>query len=319
MCGIAGYLTEPGRPLPSDLLRAMCDRLAHRGPDGSGYFTDDEAALGHRRLSIIDLSGGKQPLGNEDGSVQVTFNGEIYNYLELRRELIAKGHQMRTNSDTEVLVHLWEEEGERMPERLNGMYAFAIWDARRHEMFIARDRLGKKPLYYCTDIAGIRLSFASELKSLMLIPGFPDEIDPEAVADFLAFSYVPDPQTIYRRVKKLPAGHSLLTTRSGIRLRRYWRPQFHPEPDRKLDDTIEEVRELASDAVALRMIADVPLGAFLSGGVDSSSVVGQMAERAGTVKTFSIGFINKAYDELRYARVIAERYGTEHHEEVVTP
>ena len=166
----------------------MCDRIAHRGPDGFGYWKDAEAGLGHRRLSIIDLSGGAQPLGNEDGSVQVTFNGEIYNYLELREELIAKGHRMRTNSDTEVLVHLWEEEGERMPERLNGMFAFAIWDSRRRELFVARDRLGKKPLYYCTDITGMRLCFASELKSLVLVPGFSGRDGPRSGGRFSCVS-----------------------------------------------------------------------------------------------------------------------------------
>ncbi len=320
MCGIAGYWGSDNRPAPGAWLARMCERLAHRGPDAYGEYVNGAVALGHRRLSIIDLSGGGQPMGNEDGTLQIIFNGEIYNFQELRRELIGKGHQFATRSDTEVLVHLYEEEGERLPERLNGMFAFAIWDGRRQEMFLARDRMGKKPLYYTTAIAGMRIAFASELKALIELPGCPDTIHPKAVQDFLCFSYIPDPETIYRDVFKLEPGHSITVTRNGHRIRRYWRPEFAIQRLEKLDDAVEEIRALARDAVAGRMISDVPLGAFLSGGVDSSAVAGLMAEQAGgRVKTFSIGFTDKRFDELDYARIAATRHGTDHHEQVVTP
>ncbi len=320
MCGIAGYLASPGSRPDPELLRVMCDRMVHRGPDDSGYFCDDHAGLGFRRLSIIDVSGGHQPLGNEDGSIQVIFNGEIYNYREHRQELIDKGHQFRTNSDTEVLVHLYEEVGERLPEYLNGMCAFAIWDAPRRRLFLVRDRMGKKPLYYAVDTAGTRFCFASELKCLAALPGFDDSVDLESIADFLTLSYVPDPQTIYRNVRKLEPGHCLSVTYSAVRLRRYWEPKFEPDASRQPEDAVEELRALAADAVDRRMISDVPLGAFLSGGVDSSGVVALMAQRApDRVKTFSIGFHDKKYDELRYANMMVDRYKTDHRERIVTP
>ena len=207
MCGIAGYLTND-RVVPDGMLvKRMCDRLIHRGPDGEGYYCAAGVALGHRRLSIIDVNGGSQPMGNEDGSIQVVFNGEIYNFLELRRDLVQKGHHFVTRSDTEVLVHLYEEVGERLPEYLNGMFAFAIWDSRRKELFLARDRFGKKPLYYSSAVAGTRFCFASELKGLTALPGFDAAVNPQSVANFLAFSYVPDPDTIYHDVFKLPPAH----------------------------------------------------------------------------------------------------------------
>jgi asparagine synthase (glutamine-hydrolysing) len=310
----------------------MCDRLVHRGPDGSGYFRDGCIGLGHRRLAIIDLSTGDQPMGNEDGSLQVVFNGEIYNYRELREELVKKGHRFRTKSDTEVLVHLYEEEGERMPERLNGMFAFAIWDAGRQELYLARDRFGKKPLYYTTAVPGMRLAFGSELKALAAIPGFPSKIHARSVSDFLCFGYVPDPLTIYEDVFKLPPAHSLLVTagqsrdRKGAgeegapRLRRYWRPVFDIREDANFEEEVEKIRALAADSVKRRMISDVPLGAFLSGGVDSSAVVALMARPDGPpVRTFSIGFTNESFDERRFARMIVERYRTGHQEQVVSP
>jgi asparagine synthase (glutamine-hydrolysing) len=329
MCGIAGYLLQEGAAAPQGLLERMCDRLVHRGPDGSGYFRDGCIGLGHRRLAIIDLSTGDQPMGNEDGSLQVVFNGEIYNYRELREELVKKGHRFRTKSDTEVLVHLYEEEGERMPERLNGMFAFAIWDAGRQELYLARDRFGKKPLYYTTAVPGMRLAFGSELKALTVLAGFDSRVNPRALADYLSFGYVPEAASIYAAVSKLPPAHSLLVSRAGERLRRYWAPRFEPREGLKLDEAIEEIRALAADSVKRRMISDVPLGAFLSGGVDSSAVVAFMAgrSRAATerervrerVRTFSIGFTTKEYDELDFARMVAERYSTAHYEEVVTP
>jgi len=298
----------------------MTGRLSHRGPDASGYFRGDGIALGHRRLSIIDLAGGDQPLGNEDGAIQVVFNGEIYNFRELRAELIAKGHRFATHSDTEVLVHLYEEEGERMPERLNGMFAFAIWDQRRRELFLARDRFGKKPLYYSTEVPGFPICFASELKALLAVPGLDRAVNPKAVANFLRFSYVPDPDTIFRRVRKLAPAHSLLFGRGGARLRRYWRNSFQDGELSGVESVSEPFRQLVLDSVQRRMISDVPLGGFLSGGVDSASILALMSQHAtGPVKSFSIGFSSKKFDELDYARMAARQFGTEHHEHVVTP
>ena len=320
MCGIAGFIAEPGARPERSLLEAMCDRLAHRGPDGAGYFIDADVALGHRRLSIIDVAGGSQPLGNEDGSIQVIFNGEIYNFQELQRGLEHRGHHFSTRSDTEVLAHLYEEVGERLPEYLNGMFAFAIWDRRRRELFLARDRFGKKPLYYSTAVPGQRICFASELKALLLLPGFDRPVNARAVADFLALSYIPDPDTIFDGVFKLPAGHSLKLGLDGEpRIRRYWEPAFAADPGLNYNQTVEEVRELTSDAVRLRLISDVPLGAFLSGGVDSSAVVALMAQHSREpVKSFSIGFTVRAFDELEFARMVAERYRTEHREQTVS-
>lgn len=320
MCGIAGYLTRDRAFADPSLLERMCHRLRHRGPDSFGSFIAPPVALGHQRLSIIDLSTGEQPLGNEDGSIQVIFNGEIYNYRELRQDLREKGHRFRTESDTEVLVHLYEEVGERVPEFLNGMFAFALWDAGRERLFLARDRLGKKPLYYTASAEGMALVFASELKALALAPGFDRRVNHRAMADFLSLSYVPDPETIYENAHKLPPGSALLATASDFRIWRYWRPEPAIDAGRSLDDRLEEIRWLAGDAVRRRMISDVPLGAFLSGGVDSTAVVGLMAEQASApVKTFSIGFEDKRFDELEYARLAAKSHKTDHREQVVSP
>ena len=319
MCGIAGFLTRsPELPDRANIAR-MCDQLAHRGPDSDGFFLDAGVALGHRRLSIIDLSTGDQPMGNEDGSLEVVFNGEIYNYLDLRRDLIAQGHVFATNSDTEVLLHLYEEEGERMPEFLNGMFAFAVWDRRKRELFLARDRFGEKPLYYSFEAPGLRFCFASELKALLALPGFDPAVSETAVADFLALSYIPDPGTIFQGVSKLEAGRSLLVPAANEKKRRYWQPRFGEEAG-SFNASVEELRSLAADAVERRMISDVPLGAFLSGGVDSSAVVACMARKAPDgVKTFSIGFTSKEFDELEFARKVVARYHTDHREQVVTP
>jgi asparagine synthase (glutamine-hydrolysing) len=320
MCGIAGYVTEEGVAPNRHLLRQMCDRITHRGPDAYGEWTDTRAALGHRRLSIIDLTGGNQPLANEDGRIQVVFNGEIYNYLDLRKDLTAKGHRFATNSDTEVLVHLWEEVGERLPEYLNGMFAFALWDQGNQQLFLARDRLGKKPLYYTEAIPGMRIAFGSELKTLTVIPGAEFDVDPQALTDFLCLGYIPDPETIYKKVYKLAPGHTLLTGRAGASLRRYWELRFTPDESASWNGKVEEIRAITVDAVKRRLMSDVPLGAFLSGGVDSSVVVAIMARHApDRIKSFSIGFADKNYDELDYARLLVERYATDHHEEVVTP
>lgn len=305
----------------SGLLRGMCDRIRHRGPDGEGYFADERAALGHRRLSIIDVEGGKQPLGNEDGRIQIVFNGEIYNFQQLMDDLKRRGHHFRTRSDTEVIVHLYEEVGERVPEFLNGMFAFAIWDSTRQVLFLARDRFGEKPLYWTSAIPGLPFCFASELKALTGLPGFPGKVRPESVADFLNFSYVPDPHTIYAAVRKLEPATSMTVRADGSRTEtRYWTPRFALESAAGTAAVAEELDALAGDAVRSRMVSDVALGGFLSGGVDSSAVVAYMARSApGRVRTFSIGFTAKEFDELEYARLVARQYNTDHYEEVVTP
>lgn len=320
MCGIAGLIGYGNSIPPRALIERMCQKLVHRGPDGYGAWVAGDVALGHRRLSIIDVSGGDQPMANEDGTVHVIFNGEIYNFRELRAELMERGHRFKTQSDTEVLVHLYEDEGEHMPEFLNGMFAFAIWDSLRKRLFLARDRMGKKPLYYTTAIPGFRLAFASELKALAVIPGFRAETDARSVADFLALSYVPDPQTIYRDVYKLEAAQSLILDAAGVRRRKYWELKFGEDIRRSMPRTIEEIRTLAADAVKRRMISDVPLGAFLSGGVDSSAVVALMAkQQPARVRTFSIGFATKEFDERQYARETARHCATDHNEQVVSP
>ncbi len=319
MCGIAGYISSSPSISHPSWLKDMCELIRHRGPDGFGYFQEGPAALGHRRLSIIDVSGGGQPLGNEDGSIQIVFNGEIYNYLELRGDLIKKGHQFQTHSDTEVIVHLYEEVGEKTPEYLNGMFAFAIWDTRKQELFLARDRFGKKPLYYSTGLDGFRICFASELKCFSALPGFDRRLDPQSIADFLRFSYIPDPATIFRQVRKLPPAHSLTLSNDGTRIRRYWQLPFEIDEGMNYGKAQEELAALAEDCVERRMMSEVPLGGFLSGGVDSSAVVAMMVGRSERqVKSFSIGFSAKEMDESRYARLVAERYGTEHHEQIVT-
>ena len=320
MCGIGGYLTLDRARRDPGVLEGMCDRLAHRGPDAFGQYVRPPVALGHRRLSIIDLSTGDQPLGNEDGTIQVIFNGEIYNYRELRQELREKGHRFKTESDTEVLAHLYEDVGERLPEFLNGMFAFAIWDSPHECLFAARDRLGKKPLYYSTSVPGYAFCFASELKALAHLEGFEKRVNYRAASDFLSLSYVGDPETIYESARKLPPASAVVATRSGIRVWRYWKPCLGDEGAGTLEGAEEEIRSLAKDAVRRRMLSDVPLGAFLSGGVDSSAVVGLMAgESADPVKTFSIGFTDKKFDELEFARLSAAQHRTEHHEQIVTP
>lgn len=300
----------------------MCDRLAHRGPDGHGRHVHGPIALGHRRLSIIDLAGGHQPLGNEDDSLQIVFNGEIYNYLELRPYLLNRGHHFRTQSDTEVMVHLFEEHGEQMLEQLNGMFALAIWDQTNQELLVARDRFGKKPLYYTTQAPGFVFAFASELKALLALPDFAPRENARAVADFLACSYVPEPETIFDGICKLPPGSWMRVSASGevSPARRYWRLAFGDENASSFSGAMEELNALSSDAVQRRMISDVPLGAFLSGGVDSSAVVAHMSGFAPEhVKTFSIGFTSKAFDETEYARMIVDRYHTQHFEQQVSP
>jgi asparagine synthase (glutamine-hydrolysing) len=319
MCGIAGILfKDPNRNVDPALLKRLCDTMVHRGPDGEGTFTAPGIGLGHRRLSIIDLEGGAQPMGNEDGQIQVTFNGEIYNFLELQPALQAKGHAFRTRSDTESILHLYEEHGDRCVERLRGMFAFGLWDGRRRRLLLARDRLGKKPLYYYEDAE--RLVFASEMKAILQVPGIPKEVDPTALDLFLAYQYVPHPLTIFRHIKKLPPAHILVHENGHTEVRRYWDLEFRPDPDMTLAEAREQLTGLLEEATRLRMIADVPLGAFLSGGIDSSITVALMSGiSAEPVRTFSIGFEEQDFSEVQFARQVAKRYQTRHQEFTVRP
>ena len=316
MCGIVGLFETRGRrPIDRALLQRMTDALEHRGPDDAGYHLAPGIGFGHRRLSIIDLSPlGHQPLFNEDGSVCVTYNGEIYNYRELVDELQAAGHTFRSRCDTEVLVHGWEEWGPAMVDRLNGQFAFAIWDERQETLFLARDRFGEKPLYYA-ELDDGQLAFASELKALLLHPKLGRDIDPRGVADYFSYGYVPDPRTIYRGVAKLPPAHTL-TIRRGAGVpapRQYWDVAFGEDGPKDEAAVAEELVERLRKVVGLRMVADVPLGAFLSGGVDSSAVVAMMAaQSSGPVNTCSISFNEGDYDESRYAAQVAERFHTAH-------
>ena len=320
MCGIAGFFLREGQASLAT-VRGMCDQIRHRGPDDEGYHVDGGCAIGMRRLSIIDLSTGHQPMANEDRSVWVVFNGEIYNYQDLRRDLLTRGHRFQTNSDTETLVHLYEEEGAGGLRRLRGMFAYAVWDARRKRLFLARDRFGKKPLYYAIRPDGIY--FGSALKCLRAA-GVPAEIDSEALRFFFQFTYIPEPMSSLRGVRKLPAGSWLAYDADGTaREGRYWQfpaPVAGTPPDFSEADTCARLREKFDESVRIRMIADVPLGAFLSGGIDSSSVVASMALASPEpVRTFSIGFEESAFNELEYAAMVARQYHTDHHEIVVRP
>lgn len=319
MCGICGIVWADGsRQSPPGLVHAMTERLRHRGPDGAGLWEQAGVSLGHRRLSIIDLPGGSQPMANEDRTVWVVFNGEIYNYAALRDRLEASGHTFATHSDTEVLVHLYEDRGPGMLEHLRGMFAFALWDQNERTLLLARDRLGVKPLVYRDGPDGLR--FASEIKALAAEPGFPRTIEVAALDDYLAYQYVPYPGTIFRDVKKLPPAHYGLYRDGKLQIERYWQPDYRIEDRRPIGEYLEELRSVLAEATKLRMISDVPLGAFLSGGIDSTIVVGLMRRAAaGPVKTFSIGFGVPEFDERRFARTAAEHLETDHHELVVEP
>jgi asparagine synthase (glutamine-hydrolysing) len=350
MCGITGAAwIAGGPPLDPAILERMTTALAHRGPDDAGYYhslvaprgsgcellrtgassIEDEpqgvpgAALGHRRLSIIDLAGGHQPLANEDGTIWIAFNGEIYNYRELQPKLERQGHRFRTSSDTETIVHLYEQHGPACVKFLRGMFAFALWDERRKQLFLARDRLGKKPLVY--RLERDRLLFGSELKALLEVPEIPRELDPVALNEYLTYQYVPNPHSILKGFSKLPPAHWALYRDGKLQIERYWAPGF-AEPQTNAGAGLtesrarERLRETLTEAVRLRMRSDVPLGAFLSGGIDSTIIAGlmqQLSERP--VKTFSIGFPVKAFDERSYARLAAGHLRTEHHEQVVEP
>lgn len=318
MCGICGIINhQRDRVVERHEIQAMSDAIIHRGPDDAGLYLNGAAGLGMRRLAIIDVSSGQQPIYNEDRSAAIVLNGEIYNHLELRRELEARDHQFRTHADTEVILHAWEEYGDACPTYLNGMFAFAIWDERQQRLFIARDRLGKKPLYYHHD--GHRLLFASEIKAILQVPGVPREIDPQALDHFLTFEYIPAPLSIFRAIRKLPQGHWLKLQDGRLEVRRYWSLRYSAS-QRSEAELAEEFVALLRDAVKIRLMSEVPLGAFLSGGLDSSAVVAMMSQTATTgVKTFSIGFDNATYNELPYARAVARHFGSDHHEEIITP
>lgn len=323
MCGIAGILRlAPSAAIERDTVAAMTRALVHRGPDDEGFYDDPQGrcALGFRRLSIIDLSTGHQPIANEDGTVWVILNGEIYNYRELRAELEARGHRFATHSDTEVIVHLFEDEGEACLDRLAGMFALAIWDARAGRLTLARDRFGKKPLVYA--VHGQNLYFGSELKALLAAPGLPRELDPQSLHRYLVFQYVPAPHTIYKGLNKLPPGCVLTmeADRPPSRSPRAWWTLPYNRFRGSADDALEQLDALLTRAVEKRLIADVPLGAFLSGGLDSSIVVTLM-RRLGVspLRSFTIGFNEAKYDERAYARAVAAAVGAEHHEHVVTP
>lgn len=356
MCGIAGAVWNAGAtPLPFSVLERMTTSLAHRGPDDAGYYHSlaaprgagrqgissqptglpepvatpvtaqggSGAALGHRRLSIIDLAGGHQPLCNEDGTVWIVFNGEIYNYRELQPDLIARGHHFHTASDTETIVHLYEEYGPACVDRLRGMFAFAIWDVRRERLFLARDRLGKKPLVLRHTSTG--LFFASELKALLQVPGAPRDINPQSIDAYLTYQYVPHPDSILSGYEKLPPGHRALYAAGQLQVEEYWKPDFSRAGvpgtfPTSVEAARRQLRETLTEAVRLRMRSDVPLGAFLSGGIDSTIIAGLMQRLSRRpVQTFSIGFPVRQFDERSYARLAAEHLHTEHHEQLVEP
>jgi asparagine synthase (glutamine-hydrolysing) len=323
MCGICGiYDYGQRRPVDEQLVGEMMEAIRHRGPDDDGFLIDGDAAIASRRLSIIDVEGGRQPISNEDGTVTVVCNGEIYNYLELRGELQSRGHTFSSGSDCEVIVHLYEERGDDCVHALRGMFGFAVWDSRRRKLLVARDRLGIKPMYYGD--AGGRLVFGSELKAILQDPTVERRPDLEALSNFLSLKYVPAPQTMFAGLSALPPGHLLTCTQSGTEVRRYWDLSFaerrnghHPE-----ETYAEELAELLRDSVRSHLMSDVPFGAFLSGGVDSSTVVALMSQLLDEpVKTFAVGFEGpgEAFSELPYARMVADRYSTDHHEIMISP
>jgi asparagine synthase (glutamine-hydrolysing) len=313
ICGTAGFSNQ-------GLLERMTRSMTHRGPDDEGYFLDNNVGLGIRRLSIIDLDTGHQPIHSENQNLCVVFNGEIYNYREIAKRLEQKGHRFYTKSDTEVIIHLYEEKGEDCVQDLNGMFAFAIWDKAKEKLFIARDRLGVKPLYYT--FKNGNLIFASELKAILEFEEITREIDSKAIDYFMTFLYIPAPLTIFKEIKKLPAGHILVYQNHNLTTRQYWDISFEPLKEQSEDFYVERIRALLKESVASRLISDVPLGVFLSGGIDSSAIVALVSQlKSNPVKTFTIGYDKQhaSYNELRNARLIAQRFNTEHHEFIVKP
>jgi len=319
MCGIAGvYHVEPRTPASAASVERMASVLAHRGPDDGTVHVDGPVGLGHRRLSIIDVAGGKQPIFNEDRSKAIIFNGEIYNFRELTERLVKLGHRFETHSDTEAIVHAYEEYGTECVHHLRGMFAFAIWDRAKEELFLARDRVGIKPLYYAWD--GRTFRFASEIKGIIADTGVSRALDPTALDDYLTYLYIPAPKTIFQAIRKLQAGHTLSVSRAGVRERQYWDLNFAAEAGLTETDAAERLLETLRESVRLHLESEVPLGAFLSGGIDSSAVVGLMAGLLDKpVNTASVGFSEDAFDELPYARIVAKRYRTRAYEKTVEP
>src|SRR3990172_1873427 len=315
MCGICGVVTlKPGEAVDSELLRCMNRSLIHRGPDDEGYYLDEHAGLGMRRLSIIDLYTGQQPIANESGDIWVVYNGEIYNFRQIRAELEGRGHVFKTKAKKEIIVHAYEEYGDACVQRFNGMFALAVWDARRRRLFLARDRLGIKPLFYWAERT--KLVFGSELKAVIAHPDVPRQVDLVALDHFLSLEYIPGPRTIFQNVHKLPPGHTLVFEQAGLKLAQYWDVPYSPVTDDE-PTCVERLAGLIQEAVRIRLMSDVPLGAFLSGGIDSSTVVAFMSQHtAGPVETFSIGFADDSYNELPYAQAVAERFSTSHHYEI---
>jgi asparagine synthase (glutamine-hydrolysing) len=318
VCGIAGIVKWNGAPVLEHEIRDMCAAIVHRGPDEEGVYIGDGVAIGMRRLSIIDLEGGQQPISNEDGTVWIVFNGEIYNYRELRRDLQRRGHRFRTESDTETIVHLYEDLGPGCVEHLRGMFAFAIWDERTRQLLLARDRLGIKPLYYAEHDG--ELTFASELKPILRRPHVPRAVDWGAAGHLFTFLATPSAQSIVRGVAKLEPARVAVASSSGLHIRKYWDVQFQPNEKATERELVEQLRDLLTESVTLHQVSDVPVGAFLSGGIDSSAVVALMSRpAAGRLQTFSIGFAESEFDELRYARDVAAAFGTDHYDLVLRP
>lgn len=324
MCGICGIIDLTGQPIDQDILRRMADTLAHRGPDAEGFYYNPAVGgspavgLAHRRLSIIDIATGQQPLANEDGTVWIVFNGEIYNYLDVREELLHKGHVFKTRSDTETIVHAFEEWGESCVDRLRGMFAFAIWDENRQRLFVVRDRLGIKPLYYYWD--GKTLIFGSEIKAIVANPRVARTLNLEALCDYFTLLYIPAPKSIFQNIHKLEAGHVLTLAAGTVKIQQYWDLHFHPDLEVSENEWQERILTKLEEAVRIRLMSEVPLGAFLSGGVDSSAVVALMAGLMHEpVKTASIGFQEQSFNELPYARQVAGQFATDHHEQMVKP
>jgi len=333
MCGICGIYQTRGQHVDPNILKSMADTLKHRGPDDEGFylnspknnfgskwsFSADSGNLGlaHRRLSIIDLDSGQQPMVSNDDQLWLVFNGEIYNFPALKKQLIEKGHRFRTNSDTEVIIYAYREWGKKCVNHLRGMFAFALWDRQKEELFIARDRLGIKPLYYYWD--GLQFIFGSEIKAILAAPQVKREIEPTAVADYFALMYIPAPKSIFKNIHKLPAGHTLLLKKeSQPAIEQYWNLQFAPDQSLTEQQWCEQIIEKLRESIELRTISEVPLGAFLSGGIDSSAVVALLSELSSNpVKTSSIGFAAAQFNELPYAHEMVERYKTDHHEMIV--
>jgi asparagine synthase (glutamine-hydrolysing) len=318
MCGIVGIVRNDGKAVDQALLSRMCTLIRHRGPDDDGFYFNGPAGLGMRRLSIIDVKGGQQPIHNQDRTAWIVYNGEIYNYLELRERLEKLGHTFYTNSDTEAIIHAYDQYGSDCPRHLRGMFAFAIWDERTQELLLARDRVGKKPLLYA-EVNG-QLVFGSEFSALLAHPDVSRDIEPEALDSYLSFMCVPAPLTAYKSIKKLEPGHTLRWRKGEIRTERYWLPDFSNKLKISEQEAGERAIEILREAVRIRLMSEVPLGAFLSGGIDSSAVVALMSEESSEpVKTFSIGFDEQDFSELHHARRVAEHIGAEHHEFIVRP